>query len=128
MGKGERLRFAVEGAGGVSAILMRPANARWLLILAHGAGAGMTHPFLEKLAGELAEAGVASFRYQFPYMEERRRTPDSPAVAAATVAAAVRAGAEAGPGPPFLAGGETFGGRMRLPSASQPLLVGLGGV
>ncbi len=64
MGEGERLRFAVEGGGEVSAILMRPANARWLLVLAHGAGAGMTHPFLERLARELASVGVATFRYQ----------------------------------------------------------------
>ncbi len=60
MGEGERLRFAVEGGGEVSAILMRPANARWLLVLAHGAGAGMTHPFLERLARELASVGVAT--------------------------------------------------------------------
>jgi predicted alpha/beta-hydrolase family hydrolase len=88
----------------------------------------MTHPFLEKLAGELAEAGVASFRYQFPYMEERRRTPDSPAVAAATVAAAVRAGAEAAPGLPLLAGGKSFGGRMSSQAASQQLLEGVRGL
>ena len=76
MSEGERMRFAVEGTGEVSAILLRPEGARWLLVLAHGAGAGMTHPFLEKLARELADAGVATFRYQFPYMEERRRVPD----------------------------------------------------
>ncbi len=128
MSGGERLRFGVAGAGEVSAILVRPAEARWLLVLAHGAGAGMTHPFLEKLAGELAEAGVASFRYQFPYMEERRRTPDSPAVAAATVAAAVRAGAEAAPGLPLLAGGKSFGGRMSSQAASQQLLEGVRGL
>src|SRR6266436_6486519 len=77
MSEGERLRFAVEGAGEVSAILMRPANARWLLVLAHGAGAGMTHPFLERIARELASVGVATLRYQFPYMEQRRRVPDA---------------------------------------------------
>ena len=118
----ERLHFAVEGAGEVSAILMRPAKARWLLALAHGAGAGMTHPFLEKLARELAEAGVATFRYQFPYMEQRRRVPDSPAVAAATVASAVRTAVEAAPGLPLLAGGKSFGGRMSSQAASQQLL------
>ncbi len=128
MGKGERLRFAVEGAGEVSAILMRPADARWLLVLAHGAGAGMTHPFLEKLAGELASAGVATFRYQFPYMEERRHVPDRPPVATAAVAAAVRAAAEAAPGLTLLAGGKSFGGRMSSQAASQGLLEGVRGL
>jgi predicted alpha/beta-hydrolase family hydrolase len=124
----ERLHFAVQGAGGVSAILMRPAKARWLLALAHGAGAGMTHPFLEKLAGELAEAGVATFRYQFPYMEERRRVPDSPAVATATVAEAVRAAVKAAPDLSLLAGGKSFGGRMSSQAASQGLLEGVRGL
>ena len=128
MGGGERLRFTVEGAGEVSAILTRPANARWLLVLAHGAGAGMTHPFLEKLARELAAAGVATFRYQFPYMEQRRRVPDSPSVAAATVAGAVRAAAEAAPGLPLFAGGKSFGGRMSSQAASQGLLDGVSGL
>lgn len=128
MGEGERLRFAVEGAAEVSAILMRPANARWLLAMAHGAGAGMTHPFLEKLARELAAAGVATFRYQFPYMEQRRRVPDSPSVAAATVAGAVRAAAEAAPGLPLFAGGKSFGGRMSSQAASQKLLEGVRGL
>ena len=128
MGDSERLRFSVEGAGEVSAILVRPAKARWLLALAHGAGAGMTHPFLERLARELADAGVATFRYQFPYMEQRRRVPDAPAVATATVASAVRAAAEAAPGLPVLAGGKSFGGRMSSQAASQQLLGGVRGL
>jgi len=128
MSESERLRFGVEGAGEVSAILMRPAKARWLLALAHGAGAGMAHPFLEKLAHELADAGVATFRYQFPYMEERRRVPDSPVVATATVAAALRAAAEAAPGLGLLAGGKSFGGRMSSQSAAQGLLEGVRGL
>ena len=128
MGEGERLRFAVEGAGEVSAILVRPANARWLLVLAHGAGAGMTHPFLEKLSQELAAAGVATFRYQFPYMEQRRRVPDSPSVATATVTSAVRAAGKAAPGLPLFAGGKSFGGRMSSQAASQKLLEGVRGL
>ena len=128
MSEGERLRFAVEGAGEVSAILMRPADARWLLVLAHGAGAGMTHPFLEKLAQELASAGVATFRYQFPYMEQRRRVPDAPSVATATVASAVRAAAKAAAGLPLFAGGKSFGGRMISQAASQQLLEGVRGL
>jgi uncharacterized protein len=128
MSEGERLRFAVEGAGEVSAILMRPANARWLLALAHGAGAGMTHPFLEKLARELASVGTATFRYQFPYMEQRRRVPDSPSVATATVAGAVRAAAKAAAGLTLFAGGKSFGGRMSSQAASQGLLEGVKGL
>jgi uncharacterized protein len=128
MGEGERLRFAVEGAGEVSAVLMRPANARWLLALAHGAGAGMTHPFMEKLARELADAGVATFRYQFPYMEQRRRVPDAPVIASATVANAARAAAEAAAGLPLLAGGKSFGGRMSSQAASQQFLGGVRGL
>src|ERR1700747_2634677 len=68
----EPLRFHVEGAAEVSALLVRPKNSRWLLVLAHGAGAGMTHPFMEKLSDELGAVGVAAFRYQFPSMEQRR--------------------------------------------------------
>ena len=118
----------MEGAGEVSAILMRPAEAQSLLVLAHGAGAGMTHPFLEKLARELGSGGVATFRYQFPYMEERRRVPDAPSVAAATVDSAVRAAAKAAPGLPLLAGGKSFGGRMSSQAASQGLLAGVRGL
>jgi len=128
MGDGERLRFAVEGAGEVSGIWMRPANARWALALAHGAGAGMTHPFLEKLAEELAAVGVATLRYQFPYMEERRRVPDSPAVATAAVAGAVRAARKAGAGLPVLAGGKSFGGRMSSQAAAAGLLESVRGL
>ncbi len=128
MGEGERLRFAVEGAGEVSAILMRPADARWLLVLAHGAGAGMTHPFLAKLASELADAGVATLRYQFPYMEQKRRVPDAPTVATATVASAASAAAKTAPGLSLLAGGKSFGGRMSSQAASQGLLESVRGL
>ena len=128
MSEDERLQFAVEGTGEVSAILMRPADARWLLVLAHGAGAGMTHPFLENLARELASAGVATLRYQFPYMEQWRRAPDSPSVATATVASAVRAATKTAAGLPLLAGGKSFGGRMSSQAVSQQLLEGVRGL
>jgi hypothetical protein len=88
----------------------------------------MTHPFLEKLARELAEARVATLRFQFPYMEERRHVPDRAPVAAATVAAAVRAAAKASPGLILLAGGKSFGGRMSSQAASQGLLEGVRGL
>jgi len=115
----EQLRFAVEGGGEVSALLSCPASARQLLVLAHGAGAGMSHPFMENLASELANVGVATLRYQFPYMEQRRRVPDSPALLTATVAAAVRAAVQAAPGLPLLAGGKSMGGRMTSQAAAQ---------
>src|SRR5467141_2858357 len=121
-------QFGVEGGGEVSALLSRPAKARWLLTLAHGAGAGMSHLFMEKLAEELAGAGVATLRYQFPYMEERRRVPDKPALLTATVVAAVRAAAEAAPGLPLLGGGKSMGGRMTSQAAAQRPLEGVRGL
>src|SRR5229473_98444 len=123
-----QLRFAVEGGGEVSALLLRPVQARRLLVMAHGAGAGMSHPFMEQLADELAGVDVATFRYQFPYMETQRRVPDAPAVLMATVVAAVRAAAEAAPGLPLLAGGKSMGGRMTSQAAAQHPLDGVRGL
>src|SRR5437016_7683354 len=128
MATGEQLRFGVDGGVEVSALLSMPAKTRRLLVLAHGAGAGMHHPFMEKLAGELAGVGVATLRYQFPYMEARRRVPDAPAVLTATVVAAVRAAAEAAPGLPLLAGGKSMGGRMTSQAAAQRPLDGVRGL
>ena len=82
----------------------------------------MTHPFLENLAKELAEAGVVTLRYQFPYIEERRRVPDKPEVLTATVAAAVRRAAETAPELLLLAGGKSMGGRMTSQAFAQGLL------
>ena len=124
----EQLRFGVEGGVEVSALLSMPAKARRLLVLAHGAGAGMNHPFMEKLAAELTSVDVATLRYQFPYMEERRRVPDAPAVLTATVAAAVRTAAKMAPGLPLLAGGKSMGGRMTSEAAAQHPLDGLQGL
>lgn len=124
----KRLTFSVERAGEVSAILQRPAEAQFLLVLAHGAGAGMNHPFLAKLASELAAVKIASFRYQFPYMEQKRRSPDSPGTATATVAAAVATAAKLEPNLPLLAGGKSFGGRMTSTAASEGLLPSVRGL
>jgi uncharacterized protein len=117
----ELLRFHVEGAAEVSALLVRPKNARWLLVLAHGAGAGMTHPFMENLSDELSAVAIATLRYQFPYMEQRRHVPDAPAVLTATVVAAVQAAKKAAPDLPILAGGKSMGGRMTSQAAQHPL-------
>ena len=115
----KRLKLLVPDAGEVSALWLRPADARWLLVLAHGAGAGMSHPFMEKLAQELGELAVSTFRYQFPYMEQRRRVPDSPAVLTSTVRAAVRAASQTAPDLPILAGGKSMGGRMSSQAAAE---------
>src|SRR2546425_8752309 len=105
------LRVGVgETAGDVAALLVRPADARLLYVLAHGAGAGMRHPFLETISQRLAELGIATLRYQFPHMEQRARRPDPPAVAAAAVRAAGMEAARAAPGLPPVPGGEAFGG------------------
>ncbi|MFZ0884001.1 MAG: alpha/beta family hydrolase [Candidatus Acidiferrales bacterium] len=127
--RSEDLRFPVAGAGReVSAVLLMPAPARHLLVLAHGAGAGMNHPFMEKLARELAAVNVATLRYQFPYMEERRRVPDALGVLTATVAAAVRAAANAAPNLRLFAGGKSMGGRMTSQAAAQGLLEAVKGL
>ena len=126
---GDELTLDVgERTGAVSAILLRPPCARVLLALAHGAGAGMRHRFLERLAEVLAEHGVATLRYQFPYVERGERRPDPPAVLQATVRAAVaRARAEAGP-LPLLAGGKSLGGRMTSGAAAARPLEGVAGL
>src|SRR5216684_8497830 len=124
----EHFQLEVEGGGNVSALLSRPAKARRLLVLAHGAGAGMSHPFMEKLAGELGCVGVSTLRYQFPYMEKQRRVPDSLAILTATVVAAVRAAAETVPGLALLAGGKSMGGRMTSQAAAQQPLDGVRGL
>jgi len=123
------LRFAVgERAGEVSGLLLRPDGARLLYVLAHGAGAGMRHPFLESISQRLAERSIATLRYQFPYMEQRARRPDPPAVAAATVRAAVMEAARVAPGLPLVAGGKSFGGRMTSTAQAEAPLPGVRGL
>lgn len=124
----KELRFAVQTLGEVSGLLMRPKEARFLLVLAHGAGAGMHHSFLEALSTELAEAGVATFRYQFPYMEQRRKAPDRPQVLTAAAQSAVQTAARMAPGLPLFAGGKSMGGRMISQAAAQGLLPGIQGI
>src|SRR5213593_4746916 len=114
--------------GEVSGLLLRPKDARLLYVLAHGAGAGMRHPFLESISQRLAEQGIATLRYQFPYMEQRARRPDPPAVAAATVRAAVAEAARIAPGLPLLAGGKSFGGRMTSTAQAEAPLPGVRGL
>ena len=129
MAAATELRFSVaETSGEVSALLVRPPDARRLYVLAHGAGAGMRHPFLESIAQALAERSIATLRYQFPYMERRAGRPDPPAIAAATVRAAVAEAARAAPGLPLVAGGKSFGGRMTSTAQAEAPLPGVRGL
>lgn len=122
------LRLAVDDASSVSALLLLPAGARALYVLAHGAGAGMRHPFLAALAERLAERGIGTLRYQFPYMERRAKRPDPPAVAQAAVRAAVAGAARQAPGLPLIAGGKSFGGRMTSAAQAMAPLEGVRGL
>ena len=100
------------GEESVSALLLRPANAKALYLFAHGAGAGMTHKAMESNAQGLAERGVATLRYQFPYMEKGSKRPDPPRIAHAAVRAAAAEAVRIAPDLPLFAGGRSFGGRM----------------
>ncbi len=106
------MKITVPDIAEVSGILECPKGAKWLYVVGHGAGAGMRHAFMERVAAELATRKMATLRYQFPYMEVGRRSPDRPAVAQATVRAAVLAASTAAPGTRLVAGGKSFGGRM----------------
>jgi predicted alpha/beta-hydrolase family hydrolase len=116
------LMVAVGEGVRVSGLLQTPPDARACYVLAHGAGAGMTHPFMAAAAKGLAERGIATLRYQFPYMERGSKRPDPPKLAQATVRAAVSAAQAALPKLPLIAGGKSFGGRMTSQAqAATPL-------
>jgi predicted alpha/beta-hydrolase family hydrolase len=126
------LRFhAPEVDGELAALLVRPERARHCLVIAHGAGAGMRHAFLEAAAARLAAHGVASFRFGYPYAEAGRRRPDPRPALLACTRAALRAAAAAAPDLPLLAGGKSMGGRMTSlavagpPALDLPVLRGL---
>lgn len=121
----EALRIAVSDQE-VSGLLDRPADARWLYVCAHGAGAGMRHGFLERLAASLGAHGIATLRYNFLYMEAGKGRVDPPALAHAAVRAAVAAAAAQGL--PLLAGGKSFGGRMTSQAQAAEPLAGVRGL
>ena len=120
--------FLVEGAKRVSGLLQAPWRARACFVLAHGAGAGMRHPFLEAVAQGLAERGMATLRYQFPYMEQGSRRTDSPKLAQATVRAAAAEASRLVPERPLFAGGKSFGGRMTSQAQAEAPLPGVCGL
>ncbi len=101
-----------ERVGEVEALLQTPASPALLYVFAHGAGAGMRHPFMAQIATRLQELRAATLRYQFPYMQAGRGRPDVPAVLEATVRAAIRKGRELHPELPMIAGGKSMGGRI----------------
>jgi hypothetical protein len=124
----QKLSIGIGKAGSVSALLMRPAQARACFVFAHGAGAGMTHSFMEAVADGLCERGVASLRYQFPYMEKASKRPDPPGIAHAAVRAAVAEAGRCCPGLPLVAGGKSFGGRMTSQAQAATPLAGVRGL
>lgn len=128
MTSAQELKFEIGSAGSVSALLTRPANARACYVLAHGAGAGMRHAAMEAIAAGLAERGIATLRYQFPYMEKGSKRPDPPPVAHAAVRAAVAEAAKRCAGLPLFAGGKSFGGRMTSQAQAKAPLDGVKGL
>jgi uncharacterized protein len=124
----EPVTIELEDAQRVSGLLIVPPGARACYVLAHGAGAGMTHPFMAQVSSGLAERGVASLRYQFAYMERRAKRPDPPALAQATVRAAVTEAARRLPAFAVIAGGKSFGGRMTSQAQAAAPLPGVRGL
>ena len=125
----ERLRFrASESSGEVSALFDRPAQARALLVFAHGAGAGMEHVFMQDLTDRLVGKELAVFRFNFPYKEAGKPRPDPPGRAIKTIVSAVECARSTAHDLPVFAGGKSFGGRMTSTAASQGVLIGVEGL
>jgi hypothetical protein len=122
------LKLDFDGAHTVSALLLRPPGARACFVFAHGAGAGMNHAFMAQMAEALGTRKIATLRYQFPYMEKGGRRPDAPAVAHATVRAAVTEAERCCPGLVLVAGGKSFGGRMTSQAQAATPLAGIRGL
>jgi hypothetical protein len=124
----QKLEIAIPDAAPVSALLIRPRDARAAYVFAHGAGAGMTHASMQAIATGLGDRGIATLRYQFPYMENGSKRPDQPAVAHAAVRAAVAAAGRCCEGLPLIAGGKSFGGRMTSQAQALSPLAGVRGL
>ncbi len=122
------LSFDVPGAGDVSALAITPGDPAFAYVFAHGAGAGMAHPWMAAMAQALARRRIATLRFQFPFMERGSRRTDPPAVAQAAVRAAVAQAAQRWPGLPLFAGGKSFGGRMSSQAQAEQALDGVRGL
>jgi uncharacterized protein len=124
----QSLRIEISHGSAVSGLLMQPPQSRACYVFAHGAGAGMTHASMEAIAAGLAGRGIATLRYQFPYMEKGSKRPDAPAVAHAAVRAAVAEAGRCCPALPLIAGGKSFGGRMTSQAQALAPLSGVRGL
>ena len=122
------ISITVSDAVRVSGLLQNPPHARACYVLARGAGAGMDHPFMAAVATGLAQRGIGTLRYQFPYMERDAKRPDPPQLVQATVRAAVAAALALLPDYPLIAGGKSFGGRMTSQAQAKVPLQGVRGI
>jgi predicted alpha/beta-hydrolase family hydrolase len=121
-GEAAQVAISLPAGGMVSGLLDAPPGAQACYVFAHGAGAGMAHGFMEQIASGLAQRAIAVLRFQFPYMQQGSKRPDSAAVAQAAVRAAVRTAAHELAGLPLFAGGKSYGGRMTSQAqAAEPL-------
>jgi uncharacterized protein len=127
MTRSQAVAITVDGSK-VSGLLQVPRKARFCYVLAHGAGAGMAHPFMAAIADGLGERGIAALRYQFPYMEQGRSRPDTPKLAQATARAAVAEASRLLPDFALVAGGKSFGGRMTSQAQATAPLPGVRGL
>jgi len=126
--KARAVGITISGRQTVSGLLQSGSNPRCVYVAAHGAGAGMTHPFLTQMAHGLFDRGIGTLRYQFPYMEKGSKRPDAPAVAHATVQAAVAEAARILPAAALFAGGKSFGGRMTSQAQAESPMPGVLGL
>lgn len=124
----EHTFLATDSSGDVSALLLRPERARALYVFGHGAGAGMTHRFMEAVSSRLCDRDIATFRYNFPYMDAGRRGPNPQPVLLKTVRSAVAEAARLAPELPMIAGGKSMGGRMASNAAAKEPLPGVRGL
>jgi predicted alpha/beta-hydrolase family hydrolase len=128
MPRTESVTIAIDAGQDVSGLLLAPTAAHACYVLAHGAGAGMAHRFMAAVADGLAVRGIATLRYQFPYMQRGSKRPDPPRLARATVRAAVAEAARLLPAAPLFAGGKSFGGRMTSQAQAAAPLAGVRGL
>ncbi len=126
--RADEVRITIGPNMSVSGLLLVPDRASLCFVMAHGAGAGMRHPFMQAVADGLADLGAATLRYQFPYMEQGSKRPDRPALAHVAVRAAVGEAVRRVPGLTVFAGGKSFGGRMTSQAQAAAPLPGVRGL